>query len=129
MSREGKSPWVILNAHYLMKLGTFVRASTAEGSDLDILVDPIKGKTTLISLGSIQLEIENLTGIKTDVLTPMALHERFRNEVLGEARPVWPTREGVCLTGFKTFGKPSRISGRILGVCQRRSFLVLAHQP
>lgn len=34
MSREGKSPWVILNAHYLIKLGTFVRASTgviAEG--------------------------------------------------------------------------------------------------
>jgi hypothetical protein len=28
MSREGKSPWVILNAHYLIKLGTFVRAST-----------------------------------------------------------------------------------------------------
>jgi len=28
MSREGKSPWVILNAYYLIKLGTFVRAST-----------------------------------------------------------------------------------------------------
>ena len=31
MSREGKSPWVILNAHYLIKLGTFVRASTLTG--------------------------------------------------------------------------------------------------
>ena len=28
MSREGKSPWVFLNAHYFMKLGSFGRAST-----------------------------------------------------------------------------------------------------
>ena len=28
MSSEGKSPWVISNAHYLTKLGTFARAST-----------------------------------------------------------------------------------------------------
>lgn len=68
--------------------GSAIHGDDAEGSDLDILVDPIKGKTTLISLASIQLEIEDLTGVKTDVLTPMALHERFRNEVLVEARPI-----------------------------------------
>jgi len=33
MSREGKSPWVIFDAHYLIKLGTFVRASTQMGKE------------------------------------------------------------------------------------------------
>lgn len=68
--------------------GSVIQGKDTEDSDLDILVDPIKGKTTLISLASIQLEIEDLTGIKTDVLTPMALHERFRDKVLVEAQPV-----------------------------------------
>jgi predicted nucleotidyltransferase len=68
--------------------GSVIHGDDTEESDLDLLVDPIKGKTTLISLASIQLEIEDLTGIKTDVLTPMALHERFRDDVLVEARPL-----------------------------------------
>jgi predicted nucleotidyltransferase len=68
--------------------GSVIHGDDTEDSDLDLLVDPIRGKTTLISLASIQLEIEDLTGIKTDVLTPMALHERFRDDVLVEARPI-----------------------------------------
>jgi predicted nucleotidyltransferase len=65
--------------------GSVVHGDDTEASDLDILVDPISGKTTLLSLASIQLEIQELTGVKTDVLTPMALHERFRNRVMVEA--------------------------------------------
>lgn len=68
--------------------GSALRGDDADGSDLDILVDPIQGKTTLYSLASIQIEIEELTGIKTEVLTPNALHERFRNEALAHARPI-----------------------------------------
>ena len=68
--------------------GSVVHGDDTEGSDLDILVDPIKGKTTLFSLASIQIEIQDLTGIKTDVLTPLALHERFRESVIAEATPV-----------------------------------------
>ncbi len=68
--------------------GSVVHGDDTEGSDLDILVDPIKGKTTLFSLASIQIEIQDLTGIKTDVLTPLALHERFRESVIAEAKPV-----------------------------------------
>ena len=63
--------------------GSVIHGDDTEHSDLDLLVDPIKGKTTLISLASIKLEIQDLTGIKADVLTPLDLHERFRNEVLG----------------------------------------------
>lgn len=68
--------------------GSVIHGDDTENSDLDLLVDPIRGRTTLFSLASIQVEIEDLTGIKTDVLTPMALHERFRDVVLGEAMPV-----------------------------------------
>ena len=68
--------------------GSVVHGDDTEESDLDILVDPIKGKTTLFSLASIQLQTQDLTGVKTDVLTPMALHERFRDKVLVEALPV-----------------------------------------
>ena len=68
--------------------GSTVRGEDTDESDLDLLVDPIKGKTSLISLASIQLELEQLLGVKADVLTPLAIHERFRAEVLREAVPV-----------------------------------------
>ena len=68
--------------------GSVVHGDDTDDSDLDLLVDPIDGKTTLTSLVRIKREIEQLTGVATDVLTPMALHERFRNAVLAEAEPV-----------------------------------------
>jgi len=68
--------------------GSTVRGEDTDESDLDLLVDPIKGKTSLISLASIQLELEQLLGVKADVLTPLAIHERFRAEVRREAVPV-----------------------------------------
>ena len=68
--------------------GSASRGDDVEGSDLDILVDPIQGKTTLYCLASIQIEIEELTGIKTEVLTPNTLHERFRYDALVTARPI-----------------------------------------
>jgi len=68
--------------------GSTVRGEDNEDSDLDILVDPIHGKTTLMSLVSIEIELSSLLGVKVDVQTPLALSERFRNEVLNEAIPV-----------------------------------------
>jgi predicted nucleotidyltransferase len=58
--------------------GSVLHGEDTEESDLDLLVDPIDGKTSLVSL----------VRVKTDVLTPMALHERFRQDVLREATPV-----------------------------------------
>lgn len=65
--------------------GSVLHGEDTEDSDLDLLVDPIDGKTSLISLVRIRRELEALLGVKTDVLTPMALHERFRQDVLREA--------------------------------------------
>ena len=65
--------------------GSVVHGNDTEDSDLDLLVGPIDGKTSLISLVRIKRELEALLGVRTDVLTPMALHERFRPNVLREA--------------------------------------------
>lgn len=68
--------------------GSVVHGTDDETSDLDLLVDPIEGRTTLLSLVRIKRDIEALTGVATDVLTPMSLHERFRQTVLAEALPI-----------------------------------------
>ena len=68
--------------------GSVVHGTDDETSDLDLLVDPIDGRTTLLSLVRIKRDIESLTGVATDVLTPLSLHERFRQIVLAEAQPV-----------------------------------------
>ena len=68
--------------------GSVVHGEDTEESDLDLLVDPIDGKTSLFSLVRIKRELEARLGVKTDVLTPMALHERFRSDVLREAIPI-----------------------------------------
>ena len=68
--------------------GSVLHGDDTEESDLDLLVDPIDGKTTLTSLVRIKREVEALTGVPADVLTPMALHERFRGAVLREATPI-----------------------------------------
>jgi uncharacterized protein len=68
--------------------GSSVHGTDTASSDIDLLIDPISGKTTLMSLARIKREIEAITGIATDVLTPMSLHERFRKMVLAEAVPL-----------------------------------------
>lgn len=55
-----------------------------EESDLDILVDTLPG-TTLLDLGAIQIELEEILGAPVDVLTPKDLPPKFREQVLREA--------------------------------------------
>lgn len=67
--------------------GSVLRAADVEGSDLDLLVDPLPG-TTLLNLGALQVELEQLLGVPVDVLTPGDLPAKFRDAVLREAMPV-----------------------------------------
>ena len=67
--------------------GSAVSGYDTERSDLDILVVPTE-KTTLFDIGAIQYEVSELLGMPVDVLTPKALPEEFRQQVLREARPV-----------------------------------------
>jgi predicted nucleotidyltransferase len=64
--------------------GSVLRGEDAEGSDLDLLVDPLPG-TTLLNLGALQVDLEQLLGVPVDVLTPGDLPPKFRDVVLREA--------------------------------------------
>jgi len=67
--------------------GSVAHGDDAEGSDLDLLIDPTP-ETTLFDIGAIRHELLQLLGVPVDVLTPRALPERFRASVLAEAIPV-----------------------------------------
>ncbi len=64
--------------------GSVLRGEDAEGSDLDLLVDPLPG-TTLLNLGALQVDLEQLLGVPVDVLPPGDLPPKFRDAVLREA--------------------------------------------
>lgn len=67
--------------------GSVLRGEDTDNSDLDILVDPT-AETTLFDIGAIRHELAELLGVSVDVLTPNALPDKFRAEVLAQARPI-----------------------------------------
>jgi len=67
--------------------GSALHGDDREGSDLDILVDPTP-ETTMFDIGAIRHELLQLLGIPVDVLTPNALPDSFRAQVMAEARPI-----------------------------------------
>jgi predicted nucleotidyltransferase len=67
--------------------GSVLRGQDTDISDLDILIDPTP-ETTLFDIGAIRHELSELLGVPVDVLTPNALPDTFRAQVLSEARPV-----------------------------------------
>jgi predicted nucleotidyltransferase len=80
----------IVAAHHAAKpriFGSVVRGEDTNKSDLDLLVDPLPG-ATLLDLGGIQIDLEELLGIPVDVLTPGDLPAKFRHQVLQDARPL-----------------------------------------
>ena len=67
--------------------GSVLRGTDKDGSDLDLLVDPLPG-ATLFDLGGLQVELEELLGVDIDLLTPGDLPPRFRDQVLAESRTI-----------------------------------------
>ena len=68
-------------------VGSVLHGTDRDGSDIDLLVDVLPG-ATLFDLGGLQVEMEDLLGLKVDLLTPADLPPKFREQVLAEARPV-----------------------------------------
>lgn len=64
--------------------GSVVHGDDTETSDLDLLIDPTQ-ETTLLDIGAIRYKLNKLLGVPVDVLTPKALPESFRAQVLAEA--------------------------------------------
>ena len=71
----------------LRVFGSVLHETDKEDSDLDLLVDALRG-ATLFDLGELQVELEELLGVNVDLLTPGDLPPKFRDQVVGEARPV-----------------------------------------
>ncbi|WGE90676.1 nucleotidyltransferase family protein [Actinobacillus genomosp. 1] len=69
----------------LRVFGSVAKGLDTENSDLDILVDTTP-QTTMFDLCGLQVELEELLGIKVDILTPRSLPEKFRQQVLSEAK-------------------------------------------
>lgn len=67
--------------------GSALHGDDHDGSDLDLLVDTLPG-TTLLDLGGLQDELQELLGVSVDVLTLKDLPVKFRDIVFQEARPI-----------------------------------------
>lgn len=67
--------------------GSTARGEDTEDSDLDLLVEPTS-ETTLLDIGAIRFELKQLLGLDIDVLSPDALPDEIRAQVLKEAQPV-----------------------------------------
>ncbi len=67
--------------------GSVLYGEDIDGSDLDLLVDPLPG-ATLLDLGGLQVDLEEMLGVPVDVFTPGDLPAKLRDQVLQEAIPI-----------------------------------------
>ena len=72
--------------------GSVARGSATEASDVDHLVELLRGKTLLEIVG-IQLDLEDLLGRQVDVVTYSALHPRIRERALREQTSILVNQE------------------------------------
>jgi uncharacterized protein len=67
--------------------GSVAKGEAHSSSDIDFLVEMKDGRT-LLDLGALQIELQELLGVEVDVVTPNGLRPRIRDQVLGDARPI-----------------------------------------
>ncbi|MFZ5806430.1 MAG: nucleotidyltransferase family protein [Verrucomicrobiota bacterium] len=67
--------------------GSVAKGKARRGSDYDFLVELEPGRS-LLDLGGLQVELENLLGRSVDVVTPKGLRKKLKSAVLKEALPL-----------------------------------------
>jgi hypothetical protein len=67
--------------------GSVARGDDDERSDVDFLVELEPGRS-LLDLGGLLMELQDLLGRRVDVVTDKGLRSRIRQRVLNEAVPV-----------------------------------------
>jgi hypothetical protein len=67
--------------------GSTATGADSDSSDIDLLVDALPG-ATLFDLGGLQIELEEMLGVRVDLVTPGDLSPRLRERVLKDARPL-----------------------------------------
>jgi predicted nucleotidyltransferase len=74
-------------AHNVRLFGSVARGQNDSESDVDILVDMEPGRS-LLDLGGLWSDLNDLLGMKVDVVTEKGLRKRIRERVLKEAVPL-----------------------------------------
>ena len=64
--------------------GSVANGTADESSDIDFLVDMEKGRS-LLDLGGLLMDLQELLGRKVDVVTEKGLRERIREVVINQA--------------------------------------------
>lgn len=64
--------------------GSVVRGEDSVGSDIDVLVDARPG-LSLFDLGGLQYRLQEILGVRVDLVTTEELPHFFRDRVLAEA--------------------------------------------
>jgi len=67
--------------------GSVAKGEDTDQSDLDILIDPTN-ETTLFDIGAIRRKLKSLLEVTVYVLTPNALPDHLRDEVISSSIPV-----------------------------------------
>jgi len=67
--------------------GSVAEGRADDASDVDFLVDLEPGRS-LLDLGGLLMDLQDLLGRKVDVLTEPALHWYIRQKVVREAKPL-----------------------------------------
>lgn len=68
----------------LRVFGSMARGDAGEDSDVDLLVRPLPG-TSLLDLGGLLMDAQDLLGRRVDVVSERALAGALRARILGEA--------------------------------------------
>ena len=74
-------------ANHVRVFGSVVRGSAGPGSDLDLLVR-MSPTSSLVDRIAIMQDLEDLLGVKVDVVNEKALHAVIREKVLHEGVPL-----------------------------------------
>ena len=75
-------------AYNVRVFGSVVRGNANSANDVDFLVD-MKPDRSLLDLGGLLMDLQDLLGREVDVVTEKGLHWYIRDRVLAEARPLW----------------------------------------
>ena len=67
--------------------GSVARGEAGAESDIDLLVDMEEGRS-LLDLSALILDLQDLLGIKVDVVTEDGLYWLLRRRILKEAKPL-----------------------------------------
>lgn len=74
-------------AYNIRIFGSVAKGTADQNSDIDFLIEMERGRS-LLDLGGLLMDLQNLLGCKVDVVTERGLRQRIRSRVLKEAVPI-----------------------------------------